>query len=519
MSGGRSDVAPGGGQGIERRYELFDGLFGVKDWSLDPADNTDRLAKIGNQQGARVALICDFEEANHKRFTQDGLTSPKGGESMSFHMEPDWLWFRKQLDGGDLDQNWAPRMLLDEKHEHASKENRTTGIIDQADEQNQGFLHDFFKIKDVRAVGTEPETFITAAGESVFACTDGTPSSTERPRYHFMMNFFNQAGYVTDAEAIAQLKHLFKIIPFSTDTPTGGLKAFDFPCATVPPYVQDESADGDLENVDGELFGELALWSDLIFYQDATHRGPLGINPIVDQCPEGELRFGGFLWSTRRAGSVSDQEFPDPANKDNGKLESELEDSPEFGRKTRVQYLRPWIRVPESEIPRIPVPTPGNVPTTFPGRPSPTTSPQANSVGVFHVDRFRTTGNDFGYHFTIPIPNVLGTGVGCNLGLNFITPAAGLIGDVDVRIEYAVVAKSADASPVAVTDTLSKTLNRFEFAGLETLECHNFFVPAADIAGNEDGKLSVAFYRSGGDDQLDDLDVILIDFKFGPDLS
>ena len=100
MSGARSDVAPGGGAGIEQRYELFDGLFAWKDWSKNPFDNQNRLDKIGNQQAARIALICSFEEVNHKRFTQDGLTSPEGGDSLNRdgHARP------AQLDRNDHDR-------------------------------------------------------------------------------------------------------------------------------------------------------------------------------------------------------------------------------------------------------------------------------------------------------------------------------------------------------------------------------------------------------------------------------
>ena len=36
-------------------------------------------------------------------------------------------------------------------------------------------------------------------------------------------------------------------------------------------------------NEDGDLFGEAALWSDIVFWQDSGHKGPLGIDPIADE--------------------------------------------------------------------------------------------------------------------------------------------------------------------------------------------------------------------------------------------
>jgi hypothetical protein len=352
-------------------YRIIDGILPWKDWSERPTGNkdADRKAKLGNQQAIRIGLICDFDAANFLRKLQDGLTSPEAGDDMTFPLEPDNLCFRRHKTGGeDIDQVHALRLIIDERHTHNEKENRSTPVISQQNKQHQGHLHDAFKIKDVLATSRQLETKYSDAGEWSGACLEGgQPSGGTSKRYHMMPNFFNQAGYVTDSETIGQFKQAFTFRKFRGFV-SRGIHAYN--CSTIT-VQKNEFVKGRIENDDGDAFGELVLWSDVLFNMGKVEIeffdaggvgggstgviskkeedifGPLGIDQIPDDCPSGTLCFGGMIWTRRKSNLEPNRAYADPTNADAGKKESDLEDSPEFPEMLREWFLRPYVRVPE----------------------------------------------------------------------------------------------------------------------------------------------------------------------------
>jgi len=482
-------VKSGAGFALESIARMFDGILTAKDWSEKPEDNSDRLKKIGNQQGARFGVICDFDKVDHKRKLQDGITDPEL-DDVTFWLEPDNLLFRRHLNGGDADQNWALRAIVDENNVHNERENRSTPVVDQRKKQNQGHLHDVFKVRDVGATSKQLETIYSAAGEWIGICGTDVPSG-EAPRYHLVWNLYELAGYMTDAETIAQARQLFKFIKFSKDVATGGLKEFDQPCTATSPFVQDESVDGEIVNRDGQPYGELGLWSDIIFFRDDANFGPFGIDTQADACPRGMLVHGGNLFRLRRPDRESDFDFPDPENLDNGKLESALEDSPRFGRKTRTKYIRPWIRIPFPDIPTNGhgVPRPVPVPA---GEDSPRV-PTGGSAGNVPAGDYKA-GKTTALQNEVVIP--LGM-EGRNLLWRVYFSVTGIpVAGQFIRVILGVNLIKCDAAESLSTAPTYTTINIpvADFPAIGDLGCVDFTVPSATI--EEGDLLVVSLWRS-----------------------
>jgi len=373
---------PGASQRRPEFFRIMDGILTLKDWSELPADNRDRVKKLGHQQGTRIGVVVDFDEDDYGRTLQDGLHD-KFKDDATFYLEPDNLIFRPHKNGGDEDQVWALRMISDMRNVHNKKENRSTHIVDQRNSQRHGSLHDLVWIKYVLDTVSEKERVMGPNGECslIGKKSAGTPSAASL--YTAVLNIFIKAGYLTDSENIGQFKHAFKILPFTRDIPTGTIRVAD-----------DESGDGNVQstainatpelvngqtnNSDGDWFGETCLWSDIIFYQNKNRWGPLGIDEKDDKNPSGVLCYGGLLWSGRSSTNVSDQEFPDKITVDGDKASAIHANKFEFPRKNRYNWIRPWIRAPRPSVrtgtysPPTGVPGSDPVPTgeTTPGTPT-----------------------------------------------------------------------------------------------------------------------------------------------------
>ena len=179
-------------------------------------------------------------------------------------------------------------------------------------------------------------------------------------------------------------------------------------------------------------------------------------------------------------------------------------------------------RPPVECYPGVPVTGLTDVPSTFPSQPAGVGSPNTKENGVFEVDRF-DVDKVTGLSGSIPIPEDLKHSTwGLTVDVNVIPPTGDGILDAEyeVQLDYAAVDRGGDPSPVALTESLSKTVTCTDTDSLNRIL---FFISHANLTTKEGGKVGFAFYRrgdlEGGNFVIDSLDVVSINTFFGPEVT
>jgi hypothetical protein len=217
------------------------------DYTYAPRTN-DRLAKLGSGAASRMISLASYDD-DSKIFTfNDGMAHPKSGRARP---EPDnWTL----VDHGGLDRVWAHRDIVDHENHSASLAERSDQVINQKDSQCWAYKKDQWAVVEIRGLGPPipkgreyngagflPSLYATkkrggspkkGASGATFTHPDRTaagfeftPTETKsrqgRMRAALALNDADNGGYYTDLKRVAQLWHIFYMMPRPTPPPAG----------------------------------------------------------------------------------------------------------------------------------------------------------------------------------------------------------------------------------------------------------------------------------------------------------
>lgn len=417
-----------------------------------------------------------FPASRTRKFTDGFHDEPVHGRRP---LDPHCFVPRLHTAKGRGDQSfWAIRRIVDHQNLSSKRIHRSTMAVNACDELIWAWdqdLESIIRVAGFDAAVDDDEIRFDFAGY-LPTLTGKNKRDAQAIRGIRALNIAKRGGHVTDNGQTAQLWHVLHLAK-----PAG-------PGSTV-------------SGCGVTARGLLALRGD-VEYAIGSKLAHFVFVDFDFGLPKGPRRLKGFIYIGKRGpfGPASEMALDESSNQ-----------------KVLERQLNKGLRVVVfDEIEWVPVPTPKSGPPQYPDTPTPSDNPKYNNIGAFDVDTFEATGNDVRYYTEIPIPLTIRDQEGLNLSLNFLTPSGAFTGDVDVRIDYVVFAIGDDASPGAVTDRIITTLNSTTSPGSQKLRSTGFFIPHSDIKDAPGGKIAIAFYRSGSDDQLDDLDVIFIDRGFGP---
>ncbi len=162
------------------------------------------------------------------------------------------------------------------------------------------------------------------------------------------------------------------------------------------------------------------------------------------------------------------------------------------------------------------------MPAAFPDKPGTILTPIETELGVFNTDRFKA-GQITGLHGVMPVPEDLKHSTwGLTVDVNVIPPTSIFEPPPLSRyqFDYVVIGPSESPSPASVTGTINEIIAAPVGHSLRRLL---FFIPYSDLAGNEKGKVSFAFYRRADLESgtFDDTNAYVVSFMafFGPEVS
>lgn len=151
------------------------------DCSREPADNFTRVDKLGNYwQTWGAAVVEQDYETRHAKFSDDMVL--KNRLRSQFPEEPDnWVLRWHVKDGRGRDCVWANRLQVGHHKDAATREHRSTLLIDDCRRQLQAWLMDQFWIVKLGAGFTDDELDFTPAGFLTRLCTTNVPTPSRGP--------------------------------------------------------------------------------------------------------------------------------------------------------------------------------------------------------------------------------------------------------------------------------------------------------------------------------------------------
>lgn len=464
-------------------YGQMDTMFKFLDLSLSPSKN-DRSAKLGQNLQSYGVAVCDIDPKTLKVSLADGLIARGTKRSLAVPEPDNWVY---RIHDRGRDRVWAIRLVSDHTNKHNERKNRSSMVIDQQDRQRWGHLSEVFWVKDVGVDLSDPDLQFNGAGILKGLCAENrsvrqigargvilrapgqpqpTPTGAQgdpgKKRYHTAFNVNREAGFVTDGKRIGQLR---RIVALDDWLKVGA-------------------------NADGEPLVHAALPSDVYFSADADKWGPLAFHCADWPLTDGKVLVGYHWWFDRR---------------DQCRTNNEAKDQSEDGKE--IPYKQPnknvWVFV---RLPRENVPTGGGVmPPDAPSGPYvgfPAPMGGAAGPGVGGVGAFNSVDYPAGVlraeSGVIPLPEEMVRTWGINVEVEFVTPAAGIIGPfIRVQFDYCVIAPGGDAAPIVPTGSIVVDLTPAGFPGAAKLYRLVFHVPHSEIKGAARGKISWALGRRG----------------------
>lgn len=501
----------------EREHGLLKRTVVLWDESLDPADNSDRAAKMGMHDGTLFGVVAEFDEETQKSFLADGFIRGAGVVG-SRRANPDcWALRLTEPEGKGKASHVDVRLIVDDVNRDSERTNLSTMFIDQCATQNWAFCRDLFKIRSLGATNDHDELAFTPAG---FLWAVKKTGGKLLDRACLGQNISKRAGEITDGILDAASWHTMHIsagskalkplpkpkpkptarIPFSGGLPggPGSTVVEDRPASTPGDTTSEDRAEegggcGDPSLSLGTLRGDME-WD---------FAGVLAHLVVKDRFPmtKGRILTGHMF---------IDEPFPTPPAKELDQ-EDDVSNQVIIPRVTNqglwiVVFDDMWYGVPEW----------GGVPPDYPDQPTHDT-PCPGNAGAFDTDDFPASGNDIGIYCALPLPENFQDEI--QVSVNFLIPSIDFSGDIDLDLDYLVTGLGDRADPTSVTGTLVDTINSTShpFAATGAFEEARviFTIPAADVRGNGGGKVELALYRSGVDGQADTLQMAKWEYQFG----
>lgn len=459
-------------------------LVSFWDESGNPKDISDLAKLFGTGIGTRGTVIVDtFLRGSRTTKFADGYHGTRAHGSRQ--MNPlNFVLRLHSKDGRGVKSAWGIRRVVDHQHKDFKRENLSTMVLNACDRVVWAWDHDLERVVTVRGRAAkldDKELHFSDSGHLPIVSGKGKRRTVRGIR---TLNLAKNAGSMSDGDLIAGLWHVLHL-----GRRTKGITKVEGECAIVD--ATDGLLRGEVEYAVFKKKAHLAI-------EDKKYPKLFG-RPLV-----------GHLW-------IDDEPMPaPPANElKRDKLSNQVELLRVLHKSLRVVVFDevPWTPTP----PRVPVPP------DWPGVPTPR-SPRRTTSGEFPVDSYEAKGKNVATFTNVPIPTKLNDDFGMRFRVNFITPRAlgGFQGDVDLKLEYVSI-KDGDAALTALTGTLDKTVDAAGFPnpyiGVGAKESFEFFVPAKDLRGREGGKVATSFIRSGTDDQLDDFDLVGMEYAYAPEAT
>lgn len=476
-------------------------LISFWDESGDPKDISDLGKLFGTGIGTRgTAIVKTFLAGSRTTKLADGYHGTKTHAMRQ--MNP--LNFVLRLhtkEGRGVESAWGIRRVTDHQHKDFERRNLSTTVLNACDRVVWAWDHDLERVVTVRgktAKLTDKELHFSDSGHLPAMSGKGKGNTTRGLR---TLNVDKRGGSFSDGKLIAGIWHVLHLgakggaVTTPTKTkgrPTVTSNRIGRPTVTGECAVVDE-ADGLLR---GDVeFAVLAKKAHLAIVDKVfpkTFGDPLVGHLFIDPVPLA---------------------LPPSKELDKNPLSNQVELLRRLHQSLRVVVFqeRPWV----PSGPRVPVPP------DFPDVPTPTHKFTIAQDGAFPTEEYRTSGQDVGSNTLVPIPEDLPSGKGLNFSVNFIVQRGlGFFGDIDMRIDYVVSPIAGRTDPIALTGTIGATVNATTHPPIvnQSDGRANFFIPASDLKGAEGGKISIAFYRSGSDDQLDVLKVTEMPILFAQEV-
>ena len=198
-------------------------------WDLSKKPKTnDRVAKRGAGLAARGGAVDLFDDQARRFKFYDGSLRRDGSNSgeVPGHQvslwgdEPDnWvLRFHDEDGDGDL-STWAHRLIADHTHKSSEAKNRGTMIVDQADSQLWGYLHDIAQI--VEPSGGDVDAELRFNGAGILTLLDHELGEGAAKRGAVSTPIYKNGGFINDLGRVGQWQHLITFAPTSGSA-TGG---------------------------------------------------------------------------------------------------------------------------------------------------------------------------------------------------------------------------------------------------------------------------------------------------------
>lgn len=491
----------------DREYGSDKSLFVPWDISKMPANNSDRVAKLGFGDTTRAMAFIGFDKKALWAQLADGHTGKPKWSALVFTEPDNWVFRPHEGNGGNdgVDNVLALRLIVDHSNFSDKRKQRSTIWVDQCNDQTWAWAMDAFWVKNLQASVADSELDFDKA--SFLRGLYSADVATKITRSALMFNIAKNAGFITDGEDAAQWWHTHHIseVPASTPPPapsdpfsgaaSGNQTVTEEP-GTPGSTTAQEGGDGcsKVKRKQGTARGDMPF--------DVKGKiAALAYDEAYET--EGEL-FSGKHWIHTPA--------PRPPLK-------ELKLDPKSNQPVLPRNIPYgiWVYV---KIPRYPnVPTYNDRPTTtvFPGIPVPTGTPTSVPVGTVYTERY-PTGVATGTGGVITIPEEIPAGFKLIVDIEFLTPAAGFTPGpgAEVNLVYCVIARGANAAPVVATGTVVAILDSvtYPIAGGPTLYRILAAIPESDILGAEGGKVAFAVVRRGDRDGNPDAVDIVAKFTF-----
>lgn len=466
----------------DREHGASKAMLVFWDLSEEPVDNSDREKKLGRGDATHGMAFTGFDKGSRIAELADGLANPTDITARRLFEPDNWALRLHSSEGREKDGVWALRLIADHENKSKEREHRSTMVINECDKQRWGYLQDALWVKDLGAIIAHRETDFDDAG--FLRMLYSSDVATSLTRSCVMLNISKSGGYVTDGRTAGMLWHVLH--NRSTASGTGTQTQEDLDCSEV---VQRET------NLRGDVGFDLGgVPASLAFGEGKETDGDI---------------LGGMHWIN------SNSEIP-PGG--------EMQTDPKSNQPTIQRGVRAgiwvWVKKPkEWDWPRPPY----EVPPDYPDTPTGTIEPVRTTHGAFEGDNF-VTAVCTGYAWSLDVPESIADGHGFDICVNFVIPSAGFGGghggEMTLQLDYCVVGLGDDASPAALTDSLTATLNDATYPDTDGLGRAIFRVPSSDLQGKEGGKISFAFYRRGDTDSCsEDLVVIGALSHFGEETA